>query len=157
MKRLSFSQVTRRLRDCSGNSMIEAAVITPLLLLLTFAIVDFASILYVHLTLQNGVAQASRYGVTGQTMGTSSREDSIRAAMRVAAPTLTLGDAAFTFSNLPPGGGSWANGTGGPNAIDKVTINYSWTLLTPVLRPFFPSGRINFTVESIMKNEGVFQ
>ena len=42
----------------SGQSMLEAAFITPLLLLLTFAIVDFSALLYVHLALENGVSQA---------------------------------------------------------------------------------------------------
>ncbi len=149
-------RVVRRLRDSGGQSLIEAAFITPLLLILTFAIVDFSAMLYVHLALQNGVAQASRFGVTGQTTGGMSREDSIRAAMRNSTPTLTLGDAAFTFSNLPPGAGSWAPGTGGANAIDRVTVNYTWQLLTPVLRHFFPSGEMRFTVDSIMKNERVF-
>ena len=156
MTRFLSSRV-RRLRDDSGQSLLEAAFITPLLLLLTFAIVDFAAMLYVHLALQNGVSQASRYGVTGQVAGPGvSREDSIRQAMRTSTPTLTLPNAAFTFSNLPPGAGSWTGGTGGPNAVDKVTVNYTWTMLTPVLRPFFPTGQINFTVESIMKNERVF-
>ena len=57
MTRFAFHLDIRRLRDCSGQSMIEAAFITPLLLLLTFAIVDFAALLYVHLALQNGVAR----------------------------------------------------------------------------------------------------
>jgi Flp pilus assembly protein TadG len=149
-------RVVRRLRDSGGQSLLEAAFITPLLLLLTFAIVDFSAMLYVHLALQNGVAQASRFGVTGQTSGGMSREDTIKAAMRNSTPTLTLGDAAFTFSNLPPGAGAWAAGTGGAGAIDKVTVNYTWQLMTPVLRPFFPSGEMRFTVESIMKNERVF-
>ena len=59
-----LSSRIRRLRGDSGQSLLEAAFITPLLLLLTFAIVDFAALLYVHLALQNGVSQASRYGVT---------------------------------------------------------------------------------------------
>ena len=156
MTRFLSPRVVRRLRDSGGQSLLEAAFITPLLLILTFAIVDFSAMLYVHLALQNGVAQASRYGVTGSTTGGLSREDSIKLAMRNSTPTLTLGDAAFTFSNLPPGAGSWAPGSGGPNAIDRVTVNYTWQLITPVLRPFFPSGEMRFTVESIMKNERVF-
>jgi len=156
MTRMLSPRVVRRLRDSGGQSLLEAAFITPLLLLLTFAIVDFSAMLYVHLALQNGVAQASRFGVTGQTSGGMSREDSIRAAMRNSTPTLTLGDGAFVFSNLPPGSGVWAPGTGGAGAIDKVTVNYTWQLMTPVLRPFFPSGEMRFTVESIMKNERVF-
>ena len=156
MNGFHLPRVTRRLRDSSGQSLLEAAFITPLLLVLTFAIVDFSAMLYVHLALQNGVAQASRYGITGQTVGTASREDSIKTAMRNATPTLTLSTAAFTFHNLPPGGSTWVTGSGGPNAIDKVTVTYTWTLMTPVLRPFFPTGRMNFSVESIMKNERVF-
>ncbi len=152
-----LSSRIRRLRGDSGQSLLEAAFITPLLLLLTFAIVDFAALLYVHLALQNGVSQASRYGVTGQVAGAGvSREDSIRQAMRTSTPTLTLPNGAFAFSHLTPGSGGWTAGAGGPNDVDKVTVNYTWTMLTPVLRPFFPTGRINFTVESIMKNERVF-
>jgi hypothetical protein len=109
--------------------------------------------LYVHLALQNGVAQASRYAVTGNSMGGMTREESIKAVMRQATPTLTLSDGAFSFSNLPPGAGGWVNGLGGANAIDKVRINYTWTIMTPVMRPFFANGQINFIVESAMRNE----
>ena len=34
------------LRDCSGTNLLEAAIVTPLLLVLTFGIVDFASMFY---------------------------------------------------------------------------------------------------------------
>jgi len=150
----------RRLRGSQGNSLIEAAIITPLLLLLTFAIVDFASLLYAYLALENGVSQATRFAVTGNLMddpdnpgGMLSREESIKAAMRRATPTLTIADAAFTFSHLPAGGSAWVGGTGGPDDVGKVTINYTWTLLTPLIRPFFANGQIGLTVESAMKNE----
>ena len=53
--------------------MLEAAIITPLLLLLTFSIVDFGALFYVYLALENGVSQATRYGVTGQRDGRSGR------------------------------------------------------------------------------------
>jgi Flp pilus assembly protein TadG len=126
------------------------------LLLLTFAIVDFASMFYIYLALQNGVSQASRYGVTGNQVAGMSRETSIKQAMRAATPTLAIADAAFSFSHLPAGGATWLNGVGGPNDIDKVRVTYSWTLLTPLVRPFFPDGRISLVVESSMKNESRF-
>ena len=75
--------------------------------------------------------------------------------MRQATPTLTIPDAAFTFSHLPAGGGSWVGGTGGPGEIEKVTVNYTWTFMTPLIRPFFPGGKLNMQVESSMKNEEV--
>jgi len=139
---------------CSrGATLVEAAIITPLLLLLTFSIVDFGSLLYVYLALENGVSQATRYAVTGNQVAGLSREESIRQAMRQATPTLTLADDAFTFTHLVAGTSVWAGGSGGPNDIGRVTVNYNWVLMTPLIRPFFPNGQINVRVESAMKNE----
>ena len=152
-----------RLRDATGAQLVEAAIVTPLLLLLTFSIIDFASVFYVYLALENGVSQATRYGITGQLMDDPDnpgeqlpREESIKLAMRQATPTLTIDDAAFTFSHLPSGEDTWVGGAGGPDDISKVTVNYTWTIMTPVIRPFFDDGQISFTVESAMKNERRF-
>jgi hypothetical protein len=57
---------------------------------------------------------------------------------------------------MPPGGTSWAGGTGGPGDVGKVTVNYTWTFFTPLMRPFFPSGQITLSVESAMKNEALW-
>jgi Flp pilus assembly protein TadG len=157
-------RLVRRLRDARGANLVEAAIITPLLLLLTFAIIDFATIFYLYLALENGISQATRYAVTGQLMddpgnpGTPlSREASIKAAMRQATPTITLSDSAFTFSHMAPGGASWSGGTGQPGDLEKVTVDYTWTVLTPFLWPFFNNGQIHISVDSPMKNEPRFQ
>jgi hypothetical protein len=157
-------RLVRRLKDVTGATLIEAAIVTPLLLLLTFSIADFGSLFYVYLALENGVSQATRYAVTGNLMDDPahpgsklSRPDTIKAAMRSATPTLNIPDAAFSFQHMPRGGTTWVGGTGGPDEIEKVTINYDWALLTPLLRPFFAGGKLTFAVESTMKNEGRFQ
>ena len=144
--------------------MVEAAIITPLLLLLTLGIVDFGTMFYVYLALENGVSQATRFAVTGNTYPDPnnpgqflSRTDSIMSAMRDATPTLTIPTASFTFSHLPSGSTSWAAGTGGPGDVEKVSVNYTWDMMTPLLRPFFSNGQIQMHVESAMKNEGRFQ
>jgi hypothetical protein len=146
----------RRLSASEGTNVIEAAIITPLLLIVTFAIVDFAVLLYVHLALANGVSLATRYGVPGNTMPGLSREASMKAAMRDNTPTLTLDDAAFTFSHMGAGGGGWVAGAGGPSDVEKLRVDYTYHLMTPFLKPLFPNGEINFRVESAMKNEGLF-
>ena len=94
--------------------MLEAAIVTPLMLLLTIGIMEFGSVFYVLLALQNGVSQATRYGITGNTLPGSSRADSIKAAMRQATPALTIPDGAFSFSHLPAGGSVFVGGTGAP-------------------------------------------
>jgi hypothetical protein len=155
MTRRVQRRLFERLRDARGANLVEAAILTPLLLLLTLGIIEFAMLFYVYLALENGASQASRYGVTGQVLQNQTREASVKSAMRRATPTLTLDDGAFSFSYMPLNGPpNWLNGIGGPNDISKVTINYTWTFITPIIRPFFgPDGAIQLTVESAMKNE----
>ncbi len=131
---------------------------------MTFAIAEFATMFYAYLALESGVSQATRYAITGNQMEDPDnpgeqldREESIMIAMRNATPTLTLDDGAFTFSHLPEGGDDWLSGVGGPNDIAKVSINYTWTFITPLVRPFFGNGQLNLTVESAMKSEGRFE
>jgi Flp pilus assembly protein TadG len=146
-----------RLRSARGSTLIEAAVITPLLLLLTFSIVDFGALLYVYLSLESGVSQATRFAITNTATPGLTREQSIMAAMRTATPTLTLQDSAFSFSFMAPNTSTWVSGAaGGPGDIGRVTVNYTWSIMTPLIRPFFPGGQVNVRVESAMKNEGTW-
>lgn len=156
--------VLRRLTDCRGTNVIEAAIAIPLLLLLTFGVVDFGALFYVYLALENGVSQATRYAVTGDLLddpnnpGTKlSRAESIKLAMRRATPTLTIDDGAFTFSHLPEGATVWLSGTGGPSDVEKVQVDYTWKPMTPLLKPFFSGGQLQLRVDSAMKNEPRFQ
>jgi Flp pilus assembly protein TadG len=144
--------------------MIEAAIVTPLMLLLTFAVMDFGGLFYAYLALENGVSQATRFGVTGNLMNDPanpgnqlSRTASMELAMRQAVPTLTIPDTAFVFEHMPVGATSWSSGTGGPGDIERLTVNYTWSLFDPLLSPFFPGGQVALTVDSTMKNESRFQ
>jgi hypothetical protein len=157
MKSYFLRRVAARLRNRDGATMVEAAFITPLLLLLTFSIVEFASIMYCHLALQNGAAQATRFAVTGNVTGTMSRVDSIKAAFRTAAPTLNVPDSGFVFSHLAVKGTVFLPGTGGPDEVERLTVNYTWKLFTPLLRPFFTNGQIQLKAESTMRNEAAPQ
>jgi hypothetical protein len=157
MGRPLSGRIGTRLGDDTGSNIVEAALLLPLLLLLTFAIVDFAMLFYAYLALENGVSQASRYAVTGNQVAGLSREGSIMRAMRDATPTLTIPDSAFTFSHMPPGSASWAGGSGGAGDIAKVRVEHTFTFLTPLMRPFFTNGRITLVVESAMKNERRFE
>ena len=154
----------RRLADTTGTNLMEAALITPLLLILTFGIVDFAGMFYVWVALENGVSVATRYAITGNQMDDPnnpgsklSHDASIMTAMRDATPTITINDADFTFTHLAPGGSTWQGGSGGPNDVGKVTVQHTWTPLTPILAPFLTNGQLTVRVDSAMKNEAKFQ
>jgi hypothetical protein len=154
------ASVLKRLRNTEGATLLEAAIITPLLLLLTFSIVDFGAMFYVYLALENGVSQATRYGITNSLMDDPAnpgnrlnRPESMKLAMRQSTPTLTIPDGGFSFAHRAVGGASWVAGSGAPNDIEKMTVAYTWNVLTPVLWPFFNNGQIVLTVDSVMKNE----
>lgn len=148
-KRRSF----RRLGDDRGANLVEAAIITPLLLLLTLAIVDFSAMFYAYLALEHGVSQATRLAITGRTSSGMDREQSIKARMRESTPTLTIPEGAFAFTHMPSGSSSWNAGLGGAGAIGRVTVTYNWQFMTPLIRPFFTGGQVNLAVSSTMKNE----
>ena len=126
----------------------------PILMMVTFGIVDFGILFYKHLALENAVSAAVRYGITGATGGGASRQDSIKAVLRSSAPTIYIPDSAITFSRLA--GGAWVNGLGGPGDVERLSVNLTHNVL--ILAPFFrPSGQIVLHAESAMKNEDRFQ
>ncbi len=150
----------RFLRDCSGNNLIEGAIVTPLLLMLTFGIVDLGSMFFVYVSMESGVSQATRFAVTGagaddpDNPGTPmDREGTIKAKMKAAAPSLDVDAMTFSFSHMTPGASSWSSGAGGPGDIGRVTVEYSWQPLTPILAHFLENGDITMHVESAMKIE----
>jgi hypothetical protein len=151
-------------RDTAGANLVEAALVLPLVLMLTFGIVDFASMFYVYLALENGASVATRYAITGQQMDDPnhpgsklSHDASIMLAMRNATPTITINDADFTFTHMAPGGAVWLGGSGGPGDVGKVNVQHTWTPLTPILVPFLTNGKLQVSVDSAMKNEAKFQ
>jgi Flp pilus assembly protein TadG len=152
------------LRDRGGNTLLESAMVTPLLLVLTFGLVDFATMFYVYLTMETGVSQATRFAVTGATMedpdnpGTQlSREGTIKAAMKDATAGLDMSAMTFTFSHMTPGSTTWAGGAGGPGDIGRVSVEYDWEPLTPIVRPLLSGGKLHVKVESAMKNESKWE
>jgi Flp pilus assembly protein TadG len=158
------SRIVTRLADAKGTSLIEAAIITPLFLLLTFAIVDFGGVFYAYLALENGVSLASRYGVTGRQLddpanpGTPlNHQETLKLAMRQGTPTLTIPDSAFSFAHRAPAGAVWVAGSGGPGDLERVSVAYTWTFFTPLVGAFFPNGQLNLRVDSSMKNEASTQ
>jgi hypothetical protein len=141
------------MRDARGQSMVETAIVLPLMLFLSFAIVDFGVLFAVNLTLESGVSQAARQGITGRTIDDMSREDTIKSILRRAMPIITVDDGNIQLSHLV--GGNWVSGVGGPGAIQRIAVTYTHELL--VLRPLFPGGRVDLHAESTMKNEERFE
>lgn len=155
--------IKKFLRDCDGNSLIESALVTPLLLMLTFGLVDFASMFHVYVSMESGISQATRFAVTGNTKtdpdtgNPLGREGTIKAVMKDASPSLNVDAMTFTFSHMKPAATSWAGGAGGPGDIGRVAVDYSWEPLTPILGHFLTNGKMTLSVESAMKIEPTWE
>lgn len=79
----------RRLDD-RGTAAIEFAFVIPIMLLLTFGVIEMGMIMATLTTMEGGLREASRYGITGQSPSNQARIDKIKAILKK--HTLTLVD-----------------------------------------------------------------
>jgi len=66
-----ITQDLRRFRRCrKGTAAIEFALLLPVLMMFTFGILEISLCMASNVTLEGGLKQASRYGITSQDPGT---------------------------------------------------------------------------------------
>ncbi|MBM3320768.1 MAG: pilus assembly protein [Candidatus Eisenbacteria bacterium] len=144
-----------RTTGARGSSLIEFSLILPLLLLLFFGAFDFGRILYIQLTLQSAVREASRLTVTGNVLPDPEhpetylgRVESIIHRIQTVAPGLHVTPDQISITG--PGG---AGDPGGPGDLVTIRVDYEIEILTPLVRPVFPEGVYPCAVTMISRNE----
>jgi Flp pilus assembly protein TadG len=100
-----------------GASLVEFAMVAPLLVVLLFAIVDFGRAFQTWITLTNAAREGARLGATG------ADADAIRSRVKTTAPGLGLTDGNISVS--------YPNGQSTGNSV-VVTVNHNLTLITPL-------------------------
>jgi len=138
-----------RLNCRRGQTMIEFAMVIPIVALLFMGIFDFSRFFYTQLTLQHAIHEATRFAVTGGALddaqgNTLTRAESIKSVITREATALNL-DVDQLIVDPADGGG--------PSEIVTVTGNFQFQFVTPGVSTFFPSGKYDFTVATSMKNE----
>lgn len=152
--------------NLKGQTTVEFAVTVVIFFVFLFALIDFAVMFYVNLTMQHAVREGARYAITGQGGDSGKlRRDALEAKIEECSNGLYEKNAhprkAVTVSVVTPAStagfenytGSPVKDTGKPGEIITVTLAYSWPLLTPVLKVVFPDGRYDFVVRATMRNE----
>jgi hypothetical protein len=132
-----------------GQTMIEFAMVIPIVALLFMGIFDFSRFFYTQLTLQHAIHEAARFAVTGGVLddaqgNTMTRAESIKSVITKEATALDLD---VNRLIVDPADG------GGPSDIVTVTGNFEFQFVTPGVSTFFPGGKHDFTVATSMKNE----
>ncbi len=129
-------------------------MVAPMVLLLVFAVFDFARLFYVEMNLQNAVREAGRYAITGNHLSdpqhpgkTLSRVDSIMQVAQRAAIGIDVSK--MQISSAGGGKGS----AGGPGDTMTISLTTDLQLMTPIVAQFFKDGTYTFTVGVSLKNE----
>ena len=156
-----------------GQSLVEFALVGLVFFSLLFAVLDLGFMFYVNLTMQHAVREGTRYAVTGRSnLGTDRRSALIQLIKNSSnglydknlTPHDEPGMQSYnnpSISVIKPSNVTFTNYSGTPTTGDPgkpddvivVRLTYTWSLITPILRPFFPGGKYTFTVKSTMKNE----
>ncbi len=125
----------RRLRRRRGQSLVELALLAPILFLLLFGLFDLGDAVYTYNTLAHGAQSAALYAslhcaYTGSSYTTSQLSQQVLQAGQM------LQAEALSVSPSPASGA----GCSGPGSTITVTATYRYQALTPVLQAFFPPG-----------------
>jgi len=128
----------KRLKNQKGQSLVEFAMILPLLLLLVMAIIEFGIMLNSYLAINNAAREGARAGI----VGSSSTE--IQNMIISASPGLDAGD--LTIAITPDDGSRRA----GDTLTVKVTYNYHFTI--PILSSIL-NNAVSFNAQVSMRIE----
>jgi Flp pilus assembly protein TadG len=113
----------KSLKNHKGQSLVEFAIILPLLLLLVIGIIEFGMMLNSYLAINNAAREGARAGIVG------SRNDEIQNLILSTSPAL---DAQNLKITITPSDGSRKSGD---TLTVAVTYNYYFTI--PILGGIF--------------------
>ena len=134
-----------------GQTLVEFALVIPVLLLLAVVIFDFGRAVYYYSAVQNAAREGARFGAV--TIDPYAPEGVIRAyidGMVSAAENRAIGLSGLTIiagMGTPEIVGGYANPT------VKVTVTYTFIPATPIVANFISGGVITLKSEAVMRTE----
>lgn len=143
-------------RHQRGQSLVEFAMVTPLLFLIVCGVFEFGNILLTQLQIQNAVREAARYAALG---GCNSTSAQIQSKARTVSNNLAI-STTVTYYNPYPTASACSNcanvGAGSPEVA--VAGTYTYNAITPVGGFFRLFGgtfnnALTLTSTSTMNNE----
>jgi Flp pilus assembly protein TadG len=148
-------------RNQQGASLIEFALIFPLLITIILSILELGIMLTIKANLQSCALSGAYYGASGAYTTGSTRTASAQAVMNngisgllnPANVTITIQSFInFTTASL---GGSGAAGSGSAGQVGKYQIQYSYSPSSPLVAGFFGTSKL-LTSTTYTKNAGTF-
>jgi len=124
-------------RDQRGSTIVEFALVLPVILLLVFGMIEFGRVLNAQVIIRNAAREGARVGSVGKSAG------DITAVVQ--SMTSTLGNDAATISVTN------AQGDSGERVV--VHIDYTVNVVTPLISVFFGGSDVPLSAESSMRLE----
>lgn len=117
--------IRKLIKDKQGQALVELALVLPLLILLVMGTMEFGRIFHSYLLITNASREGARSGIVG------TDDNGIKTTVETVAASLGLTDAEITIT---PTTSSRTRGV-----PLTVQVNYSVSLITPVLDVFVPN------------------
>ena len=120
----------------SGIAAVELALVLPILLIVVFAIINFAALMYDYIVMTNAAREGARWGsihtntaFNCSTDATGNSDPCQVANSYAAMQMINFGSSALTSTQ--------ASGDGTAGSMVTVTVSYSYTGVGWFLSPFF--------------------
>ena len=119
-----------------GQSIVEIALLLPVLLLMLLGLVDFGRVYYVMVALNDAAQEGAAYAAARPNDGTGIAERA--AAASTGLITINADDVAVAIEGGTPVAG----------AAITVSVSYEFTFYTPIARSFFPDSIVDWEAEA---------
>jgi Flp pilus assembly protein TadG len=141
-------------RDEQGATLVEFALVTPVLILCVVICFDFARLVNAYITVANAAREGARYAA----MSDNPPSPSVRAylASRVAPldTSISAFDVSVTVTPLVPPTSSWSPSAPRPTRF-TVVVTYTWHSATSLVGQFFAAASGSPTFASSSSTEAV--
>jgi Flp pilus assembly protein TadG len=157
----------RRARRAGGQSLVEFALVFPIIVLLIATFVEIGRAVYTYNTIANAARQAARVAIVNQLADITECDESrpiedpyephwsLRGCAIVAGKSIGLTTSHISVSYAtPPGTTLTCSPTLHVGCLAAITVTYNFTLATPIVSAFI--GPITMTQTSEMPIERVF-
>jgi TadE-like protein len=141
----------RRGKRSRGQSLVEFAIIFPVLMVVLLAIFDLGRLVFAYNDITNAAREGARVGIINQTTGTIKNE----VINQATSLNLTSGDVTVTYVDADNPANPCPNIP--PTKLDclvVVSVDYDWQAITPVIGNIV--GPVTVTAVSKMPIERVF-
>lgn len=156
--------VLRTMHGRKGVTIVEFALVLPLLLLLVFAILDFGLYFFIQHTVQFATREGVRLALVGRTINDTagnplSREASIvktitdKAAMAVQPGALQISIYPVNADYGDPANWQNTQDAGTPGSYMRVRTRTYYRFITPLIGAFFADGRLLVEAQATYRNE----